>query len=219
MKLGLIAVLAGSALLAAAGTVTAYQELDVFSAGGLGRADRFAALAAQNYRHAPSLLGKKLVLDACVEAIAGIYGRMQPGDQRLRVLEHCRSEAGSIVAEVPSHTYAYYVGALSAAGLDDRAGFNANLLRSQMTGPNEQWVAELRANLVETHFASAAPEVLERHQADLRLLVASARGIASISDRYIDEPAFRERITAIVETMPQADQVRFVSTVRRAAAR
>lgn len=218
MKLGLIAVLAGSALLAAAGTVTAYQELDVFSAGGFGRADRFAALSAQGYHHSPSLLGKKLVLDACVEAISGIHGRMQPSDQRVRALEHCRHEAASIAAEAPSYSFAHYVGALAAAGLGDRDGFNASLLRSQITGPTEQWVAALRADLVETHFAAASADVLARHEADLRLLVASGRGITGLSDRYIDEPAFRERITAIVETMPEADQARFVSTVRRAAA-
>src|SRR5690349_1334624 len=98
MRLGGIAVLAGAAMLAAAGAVTAYQELEVFTAGGLGAADRFAALENQTYHDAPSLLAKRLVLDACVEAIGGLYGRMQAGDSRKSVFAHCRAEADSIAA-------------------------------------------------------------------------------------------------------------------------
>ncbi|MDX6767093.1 MAG: hypothetical protein SFU85_09905 [Candidatus Methylacidiphilales bacterium] len=217
MKLGLIAVLTGAAMLTAAGAVTAYQELDAFSAGGFGPADRFAALQSQSYHAAPSLLGKRLVLDACVEAIGGLYGRMQAATDRQAVFEHCRSEADAIARDVPSYSYAYYVGARAAALLGDAGGFNRRILFSQMTGPTEQWVAELRAALVEDNIGSITPEVAQRHLADLRLLVGSQRGIASISSRYIKEPAFRERITAIVETMPEADQARFVANVRYAA--
>lgn len=217
MKLGLIAVLTGAAMLTAAGAVTAYQELDAFSAGGLGPADRFAALRSKSYHAAPSLLGKRLVLDACVEAIGGLYGRMQAEADRRLVFEHCRSEADAIARDMPSYAYAHYVGARTAALLGDVAGFNARVARSQITGPNEQWVAELRVALVEDNFEVIAPDVAERHLADLRLLVASQRGIASISSRYIKVPAFRERITAIVETMPEADQARFVANVRYAA--
>jgi hypothetical protein len=218
-RLGLIAVLAGSALLAAAGAVTATQEFEVFAAGGLGAADRFAALEARDYHDAPSLLSKRLVLDACVEAIAGLYGRMQAGGRRDAVLGHCRREADAIADEVPGYAYAHYVGALAAARLGDMAGFNQRVLSAQVTGANEQWVAELRADLVEDHLSAASTEVSRRHEADLRLLVASGRGIASISKRYVRQPDFRERITRIVEAMPEADQARFVSTVGRAAQR
>lgn len=217
-RLGLITVLAGSLVLAAAGAVTAYQEFGVFAAGGLGPADRFAALQRGTYHQAPSLLGKWLVLDACVEAIGGTYGRMQPGDSRQAVLEHCRSEAAAIARETPSAAYAHYVGALAAARLGDKAGFNASMLQAQVTGPNEQWIAELRVGLVEDQLADATPEVAARHAEDLRLLVASGRGVASISRRYVRQPEFRERITAIVETMSEAEQARFVALVGRAAA-
>lgn len=217
-RLGLITILAGSLVLAAAGAVTAYQEFDVFAAGGLGPADRFVALQRGTYRAAPSILAKQLVLDACAEGIRGVYGLMQAGEDRRGVLEHCRTEADAIAAEAPSYAYAHYIGALATAGLDDKDGFNARILRSQITGPNEQWVAELRAALVEDQFATAAPEVIARHDADLRLLVGSARGIASISRRYVRQPDFRERIIAIVETMPEVDQAKFVSRVRQAAA-
>ena len=217
-RLGLIAVLAGGLLIGAAGAVTAYQEFEVFAAGGLGPPDRFAALRHGVYHDAPSILAKRLVLDACVEATTGIYGIMQASEDRSRMLEHCRAEADRIAAEAPAYAYAHYVGALAAARLGDTDGFNSRILRAQVTGPNEQWVAEQRVALVEDQFAAATPEVLSRHDADLRLLVASNRGVVSISQRYIRQPDFRERITAIVETMPPADQSRFVSRVRQAAA-
>ncbi len=216
-RLGLIAVLAGALLVGAAGAVTAYQEFEVFSAGGLGPADRFAALRQGTYHDAPSILAKKLVLDACVEATNGIYGIMQATDDRTAMLEHCRREADLIAAEVPAYAYAHYVGALAAAKLDDVDGFNARMLRAQVTGPNEQWVAEQRVALVEDQRATATPDVLTRHDRDLRLLATSGRGVVSISRRYVQQPDFRERITAIVETMPPADQSRFLGWVREAA--
>ena len=54
------------------------------------------------------------------------------------------------------------------------------------------------------------------HQRDLALLVQSQRGIATIARRYVAQPDFRERITAIVEALPQADQVRFLANVKEA---
>lgn len=212
-RLGLITLFAGSAMLAAAGAVTAYQEFEVFATGGLGAADRFAALEQRAYHDAPSLLAKRLVLDACVEAIGGLYGRMQTSAARTAVFQHCRNEADGIARDAPGYAYAYYVGALSAAGLGDTAGFNRRVLASQVTGANEQWVAELRANLVEDHLADVTPDVAKRHLADLRLLAGSARGVASISRRYVSQPDFRERITAIVETLSEAEQARFVAVV------
>ena len=216
-RLGLIAVLAGGLVLGAAGAVTAYQEFEVFAAGGLSPADRFAALVQGSYHAAPSILGKRLVLDACLEATNGFFGMMQPGADRTAMLEHCRAEADRIAAEVPSYAFAHLIGALAAAKLGDADGFNRRMLQAQITAPNELWVAELRVPVVEDQIANISPEVLARQEADLRLMVASNRGVASISERYIHEPDFRERITAIVETMPEAEQRKFISRVRQAA--
>lgn len=218
-RLGLITLFAASAMLAAAGAVTAYQEFEVFANGRLGPADRFVALQQRVYHDAPSLLAKRLVLDACVEAIGGLYGRMQTTEARSEVMWHCRTEADSIALEAPSYAYAHYVGAVAAAGLGDMAGLNARLLSAQITGANEQWVAELRVGLAEQHLSQLTPDVATRHAADLRLLAGSARGVASISYRYVTQPDFRDRITAIVETLSEAEQERFVAVVRHQAQR
>ncbi len=217
-RLGIVGLGLVSGALALGGLATGYEEIESFAAGGTTPAARFAALAETGAIWAPSLLSKRLVLDSCLEAINGSYGKLQPGESRRIVIEHCRSSADAIVGEAPSYSFGWFVGALAAASLGDTGGFNARVRNSQVTGPSEQWVAELRVKLVEDNYAVAAPEVLTRHDADLRLLVASPRGIASIAERYANVPDFRSRIAAIVETLPEADQARFVAAVRGAVA-
>ena len=43
------------------------------------------------------------------------------------------------------------------------------------------------------------------------------RGVRSIAQRYLIEPQFRERIAAIVDTLPNNVKVRFVNLVERFA--
>lgn len=218
-RLGLISILGAAVFLAAAGAVTAYQELSVFAGGGGSPAGRFAMLSGSQVVAPPSTLGKRLLLDTCVESIGGIYGRMQPSDDRGKVMRACLAQADRIAAASPSASYAWYVGALAAAGLDDSAGFNSRMLRAQLTGANEQAEAVVRVRLVDDNYEDANPQVRERQVADLRLLVGSRHGIVSMSSRYVSHPDFRARITAIVETMSETDQARFVETVGQAAAR
>ena len=92
-----------------------------------------AALQQDAYRPGPSLLAKQLVLDACLEGLDGVYGRMQPREARAVVAASCLDQADAIAAEVPSSGYAAFVGARAAAEVDDMAGFNRRLLASQLT--------------------------------------------------------------------------------------
>ena len=218
-RLSIVGLLLASGALFLAGLATAYAELRSFADGGTTPASRFAVLVEANSGWAPSLLSRRLLLDSCLEAINGPYGRLQPADTRRLVLEHCRASADAVVGETPSYAFGWFIGALAAATLGDVEGFNARIKNVQITAPTEQWMAELRVGLVEDNHAHAAPDVLTRHDADLRLLVHSPRGIQSIAARYAREPEFKSRITAIVETMPEADQARFVAEVRQAVAR
>ena len=216
-RFSILVLLTLSVLLGLGGIVTALRELNVFTVGSPSPQGRFEALLAGAYRPGPSALSHRLLLDTCNEAIAGIYGRLQVGERRRQVLERCRDEADAIVAEAPSTSFGWYVGALAAAALGDVAGFNTRVLRSQITGPTEQWIAEQRAALVEDHYDVADAEVRAHHQDELRLLVSSQRGIASIARRYVGNVGFRERVTQIVELMSEDDQRRFIANVRRAA--
>ena len=91
---------------------------------------------------------------------------------------------------------------------------NEHLHTSQATGKASQWVAEQRVALAEYYREHLDERVLAGNDADLEMLVRSQRGIGSIATRYVNDPAFRERITAIVETMPEDIQRRFIGVLR-----
>ena len=97
--------------------------------------------------------------------------------------------------------------------------FDLALRNSQLTGPNEQWIARYRVNLAETYFAQLSPAARKAEEADLRLLASSERGVKLIAQRYIADPDFRARITAVVETMPGERQAAFLRSVKRAMAK
>lgn len=215
-RVGLLAILVASALLVLGGAQAAYQELRVYFAGDEA-ADRFDALAADTYEAGPSPSSIRMVLDNCQRSISGVYGLMRSADERRPVLEACLRHADAAAARNASFSYAWYVGALSAARLGDVVGFNIRLLQSHITAPYEHWLAMLRASLVEGHFGSTAAHLLPRHTSDLRLLVGSQTGILWVARRYVEDPGFRERIADVVEGMTETDQARFVASLRSLA--
>jgi hypothetical protein len=118
---------------------------------------------------------------------------------------------------MPSHSYGYYIEALARFALGEADMAVAALERSQAVGPNEQWLAERRVGVAETHYAALEAYAGTGHLADLALLAQSRRGIRSIAARYVANPDFRERVTAVVETLPDEIQQRFVAVVRAEA--
>ena len=205
-----------SLALCGGGTFAAYSEARSYVSSGLTPAESFAALAADEQVPGLSVTSTRLVLDNCYDAITAIYGRVQPSTKRDAVASNCLRQADAVIQAMPSHSFAWFVGALAALQLDSRGGFTDRLRQSQLTGPNEQWIAELRVGLAEDNFGMLPSDVRELNDRDLGLLVVSDRGIASIAQRYISNPAFRERITVIVEQLPERDQQRFVSTIETA---
>lgn len=208
-----------SLALVGGGAWVGLREASPYFTTGIEDAERFAALAEKAPSPGLSIASERLVLDNCVRAISSLYGRLQSASRKAAVSGNCLKAADAIVQQSPSSSYAWYVGALTSELTDDTAGMNERLLKSQETGPTEQWIAELRVPLAEDHLSDLTPDVRANHERDLRMLVATVRGIASIANRYVGEADFRERITAIVETMPEGDQRRFVSQVGAAANR
>ena len=200
------------------GAFVAYEEASAYFANGLLPREKFAILADGAEFVGLSTTAKRIVLDNCYDGLVAVYARTQPADRRDRLAEECRKVIDEMVARTPAHSFAWFVGAHAAARLDDTEGVIERLRQSQITGPNEQWITELRVQLAETYLDRLPADVRALHDRDLALLAASAKGVESIAARYVRDPSFRERITAIVEKMPQSDQRRFLSNVRRAAA-
>lgn len=152
-----------------------------------------------------------------LKALNSLVIMYRSDEERATLVPHCLELADAIAANSPSNTYAWQVGAMAAAHQEDWPGMNERLSLSQRTGKTEQWVAELRVNLAESNYGQLDAATKAGNDSDLRMLVASDRGIRAIAFRYVDDADFRERITNIVETLPAETQQRFVSAVRRFA--
>jgi hypothetical protein len=180
----------------------AEDNLDRLSSGGVS-----AGLSAS---------AQRLVLDACVGAIASPLGAVQPEASRDALLANCRTVASAIANQNPGSSFAWYAVAAAAVEQGDAARFNAALLQSRATGPNEERLGAQRVQLAEGHRQMLQAPALAAEDADLAMLVLSRRGIGAIAARYVRDPTFRERITGIVETLPPEAQRRFVGSVSQA---
>lgn len=162
-----------------------------------------------------SSYSKTLVMKDCYR-IVHAYTDLDMIDEAVRrVVSTCARRAADIVAVTPTDSFAWLVRAAASVRLLARDDFNMALRQSQLTGPNEQWIARLRVNLAENHFSKLSAETRQAETADLRLLASSERGVALIAQRYVSDPAFRARITAVVETMPQDRQIVFLRNVKK----
>ena len=216
---------AALALLGAGVAVTGawamHQESTAYLAGGFSSIARVAAWTTQPVSPGLSIFTQKLTLLDCDNALVGMASlEMQYVDAARRdaVAPTCLALADSLAADSPTFSYAWYVGARASAQLHDWRGLNDRLLRSRMTGPTEQWIAERRASLAEENLVALDEHAQAAHALDLRALVRSNHGVATIASRYVANAAFRDRITAIVETMTAEDQQRFIAGIRNAVA-
>jgi hypothetical protein len=212
-------ILLAALILCVGGAFAAFGETRSYLSGGTLPAEHFAALAEGRQLTGLSIPSNRLVLDNCFDALNGVYGRLQPADGRKAVATTCLQQAAQITRSMPSYSYAWYIASLSAAELGDSAGLADNLRQSQATGPSEEWIAELRVNLAEAHLGELPDDIRSHNDSDLAVLAESYRGVSSIAKRYVDDAGFRERITGIVEKLPDDVQRRFIAFVERAAQR
>jgi hypothetical protein len=202
--------------LATSGAAVAYVEAKAYLSAGIVPRERFDVLATGNIDVGLSSASHTLFLNNCYEALTSVAARLQPA-RRALVAANCLASADRISAEEPANSFAWYVASLSAAKAGDIPGMVRRLRVSQISGPSEQWIVELRVDLAEDHLAALSPDALAGHDGDLTLLAQSQRGVSSIAQRYVRQADFRERITALVEKLPAAQQQRFLDYVRGAA--
>lgn len=153
--------------------------------------------------------------DTCLRVVTSALGRVLPTASRQKMTENCTLLITYILASSKNNSYAWFLRAYLKNGANNQTDFNAALIKSYQTGPNEQWIAELRVLLAENAFGQLSEKAKAGHFLDLALLVQSRRGIRSIARRYVKDPDFRDRITDVVETLTDAAQRRFVSNLQR----
>jgi len=203
-------------LVSAASGYGLWRELSPFLAKPIEQAVTPDAYGGEDFALGLSSYSRTLVMKDCFRIVLA-YSDLDMIDAAARgIVQTCADRAGEIVAEAPSNGFAWLTRAAASARLLRMEDFNLALRNSQLTAPNEQWIARYRVNLAETYFAQLNPAARKAEDADLRLLASSERGVKLIAQRYIASPDFRARITAVVETMPPQRQISFLRSVKRA---
>lgn len=204
---------------AATGVWAMYREMRPQELGS-SSLDRVLAMTDIAELPALSIMSQNNALLDCATALDGMQSlamMYNAAEARADVAPKCLVMADHLAAQSPTSAYAWYVGAQASATLEDWSGFNHRLAMSWRAGPTEQWIGELRVALAEDNYSHLDTQTLAANDADLHMLVLSLRGVRAIASRYVADPDFRERITAIVEVMPVESQQRFVANVRRFA--
>jgi len=154
-------------------------------------------------------------LSDCIQRLDSLYWRTRPGKEREMLASACDELATRAVAAMPSFSFAWFAGASAASALGDIDQMNLSLLRSELTGPSEQWIAEARVDLSEAHRKDLDAGAARAEDADLKILAQGQSGIGSIVRRYLSDPEFRPRITSLIETLPATVQQHFLDTIQR----
>ena len=195
------------------------QEAGVLGFSQLSEAARLSALRSAPPPVGLSTLAHGSVLDSCLQGVTSVAARLMAPSDRIAIAKSCQVASETISSTEPSNGYAMVVSAEVRAVQQDGVGFKRELLASQRVTPNEQWLGELRVRLVGEYPQFIDGDIIEAEAKDLRMLVASQRGIFSIASRYVTDPKFRGRVLGVVQQMPPTDQQRFIDQVKRAAAR
>ena len=194
-----------------------YYELRPFIGAGSNRDARYLAYLESERSSGLSAFSKDIILRDCLSVVTSIHGRMQSGSDREKVMHNCQGAIKNITKNTPTHSFAWFTQALIASESSDIDEMNRSLIMSRLTGPNEQWIAEIRVELSEKYYSKLTSQNVTGNSQDLLVLVKSKRGVKTIARRYIQKPEFRERIGLLVEDLTEENQQRFVNNVRRAA--
>jgi hypothetical protein len=203
--------------LAICGAYVLALELPPYLRGQQTSTNRVIRSADEAPRVPFSISGQSLLLLDCRQDMWSVAAHVLPTDARTRFLENCFSASDGIARASPTFSMAWLTSAIAAVESGDAAGFSERFVRSRFTAPYETWIAEARFEVAERYLSSLNPQAVEQHEADVRMLVSSERGIDFVAERYVSDYDFRDRVTAIVSTMSDKDQRRFVRAVERAA--
>jgi hypothetical protein len=206
---------AGCAVLLVTATYATVRELGPFATENLSERSTVTATAMGMLEPALSLQSQTNFLYHCRVAMTSITGRVQPTTIRRAILDVCRDGSQQIVANSPGFSVAWYTGALVASFTGEQAAMREWLSQSYATGPFEQWIAELRVDLAEDHFAQLTPQLVELHLADLRMLLSGDPGRRFLAPRYINFPGLRGRVDTILAGMDASGASRFRNIVER----
>lgn len=204
-------------MLLVAAAYTARVEVGPFATDGLSERSTVSAMATGLLAPGLSLHSQTHFLYHCRVAMTSLTGRAQPSAVRDDILDICVEGSQAIVDAEPGFSAAWYTGALAASFAGDAQTMNSWLSQSYRTGPAEQWIAELRVDLVEDNFAKLEAGLTDLHLADLAMLLSNDRGRRFLASRYLVFPALHQRIDQLLALTSEPDARRFRNIVERLA--
>ena len=129
----------------------------------------------------------------------------------------CDAGLEDILRSSPGDALALASLALVRAQNADARGALDALALSRAAAPDELWIALRRVKLAEPMLSILSPADAQGHLNDMLILAQSRRGVRQLAARYLTDLEFRDRIVTLVETLPAAEQIRFLQNVRNAA--
>lgn len=136
-------------------------------------------------------------------------------DQYKSAIAGCYERAKSLASAAPGNSRLW----LTLAVFAFNAGAPAEVVHraieiSRATGPWQFSLSRDRTTLIAA-LPEVPPSIAAVDDKDLATLAASRNGRDLLAQRYIDNPAQRERIIAAIETQSPQEQANFSSRVRR----
>lgn len=164
-----------------------------------------------------SRIARSSRLEACLNLLRGLTRSVTTSRATVRsVADGCKAIAEGIVARSPLDSNAWFLGASLAEQLRETEQAERYLNLSFVTGRSEQWIAERRALFGYRLRDRLAETTRLRVDQDIALLLRTDRGIDVLANHYVDDPAMREYLVGIAETLAPDDQRRFARRVRNA---
>jgi hypothetical protein len=194
------------------------RESVVLNYGAADSEEIYSAIYDGEAKVSYSAYGEQRILDACLRGMTGLIARASAPEYNQEFAQRCKSIADAVLRQDATSSFALAVRANANAVNGDFDAMNQDLVASWQTGKSEQWIAATRNMTSQAYLGKLSEDARKANDQDLAILVVSYSGIQSIARLYRDNPDFRERITNIVSTLPDLDQRRFVSSVRRAVA-
>ena len=189
------------------------QEANPFLAGSGPISGRINTMIGGSRVLGLSSSAQNAFLFDCLAGVPSLEARMLAPALATRLKTRCRQGAESVIAATPVNSFAWAALADLARLDGDLETMNSALVMSQAIGPSELWIAERRVDIAEANYANLSAEAIAANTADLRVVASSYIAVRSVALRYLVRPDFRDRITAIVETLPPHIQSRFIANV------
>jgi hypothetical protein len=196
---------------------TAYQEAAPNFRGGATPIERLMAMPDGKAPAGLTLRSQRSALLDCEVALRSyqsIQMQFQTQEAQQHIANVCAELGARLSASNPSDPLAWLVVAAAAAHGNDLAKFNLGLERSQIVAPNEGWIASLRVDWAGKYAEALSPAASAGYDHDLANVAASYSAYWMLAGRYVDEPAFRQRMTTVLQTMPPESQAHFLGGVK-----